>query len=228
MKRKVAIFDIDGTIFRSSLLIELVERLIGEGALPERTRHAYLRAQERWLDRVGNYDDYIAAVISAFDAGLKRVTRQALERASEHVIKLHGRRVYRFTRQLTSDLKRRGYFLVAISHSPKFILDRFCRQWGFDKVYGRIYEFQPNGHPTGKVEYLDQISDKAKILKRVVARDGLTLKGSVGVGDSEADIRFLRLVEHPICFNPNSKLLTAAKRRGWRVVVERKDAIYEM
>lgn len=38
-KRPVAVFDIDGTMFRSSLLIELVERLTEKGCsprLPER------------------------------------------------------------------------------------------------------------------------------------------------------------------------------------------------
>jgi len=34
-KRKVAIFDIDGTIFRSSLLVELLEALIAEGSCQE-------------------------------------------------------------------------------------------------------------------------------------------------------------------------------------------------
>ena len=34
MPRKVAVFDVDGTIFRSSLLIQLVERLIADGLFP--------------------------------------------------------------------------------------------------------------------------------------------------------------------------------------------------
>ena len=39
---------------------------------------------------------------------------------------------------------------------------------------------------------------------------------------------FLEMVENPICFNPNEKLYTEAKRQGWKVVVERKDVIYEL
>jgi len=33
--RKIAVFDIDGTIFRSSLLIECVEAMISAGLFPE-------------------------------------------------------------------------------------------------------------------------------------------------------------------------------------------------
>jgi len=71
------------------------------------------------------------------------------------------------------------------------------------------------------------INDKAKILKRAVEKENLTLKGSVGVGDTESDIAFLKMVEKPICFNPNKKLYIRAKRSGWQIIVERKDVIYE-
>mgnify|MGYP003394745991 FL=1 len=65
-------------------------------------------------------------------------------------------------------------------------------------------------------------------MRRAIAKDGLSLKGSVGVGDTEGDISFLEMVEKPICFNPNKKLLAHAERRGWEVVVERKDVVYRI
>ena len=74
--------------------------------------------------------------------------------------------------------------------------------------------------------YLDLIIDKAKVLKRAIEKEKLTLGGSVGVGDTESDIAFLKMVENPICFNPNKKLYQYAKRAGWKVIVERKDVIY--
>ena len=99
---------------------------------------------------------------------------------------------------------------------------------GFDKIYGRIYEVDKQKRFTGKLLYLDFISDKAEILKRAVEKEKLTLKGSVGVGDTESDIAFLKMVEKPICFNPNQKLYKYAKRAGWKIVVERKDVVYSL
>jgi len=81
---------------------------------------------------------------------------------------------------------------------------------------------------TGRARHLSVINDKAKVLRRVIEKQGLTLVGSVGVGDSEADVSFLEMVETPICFNPNAALLRVANRRGWKVVVERKDVVYEI
>ena len=58
--------------------------------------------------------------------------------------------------------------------------------------------------------------NKAATLRRAVLKEGLTLAGSIGVGDTESDIPFLELVEQPICFNPNAKLYAHAKRRNGR------------
>lgn len=225
--RKVAIFDIDGTIFRSSLLIELIDELINDGLMPKRTANEYLRARVAWLNRVGSYDDYIEKVVKAFMKHIKGVPRKDLLRVSKRVVDASGKHVYLYTRELIAGLRKKGYYLLAISNSPKIVLDSFCKQWGFNMVYGRIYVSDKKGNMTNKILYLDLITDKAKILKRAVKKHGLTLAGSVGVGDSEADIPFLKMVERPICFNPNKKLYSVAKRRGWQVVVERKDLVYK-
>lgn len=224
--RKVAIFDIDGTIFRSSLLIEITDALIQEEVFPAGARRHYQDAYRAWLERKDSYDKYIEAVVAVFVRYLKGVKHEDFLPVVKKVVAFHQDRVYRYTRDLIRSLKRRGYFLLAISNSPKEILDEFCRRYGFDKVYGRLYEIAPNGAYTGEIIYLDIISDKAKILRRAVRKENLTLKNSIGVGDTESDIRFLKLVDRPICFNPNLKLYTYAKRAGWEIVVERKDVIY--
>lgn len=224
--KKTAIFDIDGTVFRSSLLIEITEALVQEGLFPSEARRAYARAYKKWSDRKGSYEKYIGAVISAFPKYIKGVSRAEFMKVVKKVGFFHKNRVYRYTRKLVKDLKKKKYFLLAISGSPFEMVSEFCRGWGFDKVYGRLFETGKNGKFTGKVLRADLISDKARILKRAVEKEGLTLRGSVGVGDSEADIPFLKMVETPVCFNPNKKLFGYAKSAGWKVVAERKDVIY--
>ena len=89
-----------------------------------------------------------------------------------------------------------------------------------------MYEIEKGELFTGRVLHIDTMYDKASILIRAIEKENLTLKGSVGVGDTESDIAFLEMVDRPICFNPNQKLFAAARKRGWKVVVERKDVTY--
>ncbi len=226
--KKIAIFDIDGTIFRSSLLIEFVEALIDEKIFDEEARRVYEKEKIAWLDRKGDYDSYILAVVDSFMKNIKGVRYEDFERVAKNVAgKLDGRN-YVYTRDLVQKLKKQGYFLVAISQSPKGILDLFGKKLGFDKIYGRFYELGPSDRFTGGVEDLHLISNKANIVKRILEKEKLSLKGSIGVGDTEGDISFLEMVERPICFNPNKKLFRHAKLNGWKVVVERKDVVYEL
>ena len=227
-RRRVAVFDVDGTIFRSSLLIQLVNKLIEDGAFPEGARRAYEREYEKWLNREGDYQEYIHAVVEAFNKYLKGVHYGAFADAAEEVVEEQWKRVYRYTRDLLKDLKRRDYYLLAVSHSPKTVLDKFCPRMGFDKAYGIVYEIGPEECFTGGVVDEHLILNKAAILKRAVEKENLTLAHSIGVGDTESDIPFLEEVAQAICFNPNMKLYRHAKRMKWKVVVERKDVVYEL
>jgi HAD superfamily hydrolase (TIGR01490 family) len=225
--KKVAVFDIDGTIFRSSLLIEITEALIQSGIFPLSARKIYAKSYRNWIDRRDSYEKYIGDVIKSFEKNIKDVRHAEFLAIAKKVVAFHQNRVYRYTRDLTRELRKKNYYLLAISKSPREVVEAFCKKLGFDKVYGLVYELK-NEKFTGGTLYWDLMRDKAKILKRAVLKEGLTLKGSVGVGDSESDIAFLKLVERPICFNPNSKLYRRAKRLGWRIVMERKDVTYHL
>lgn len=227
-KRPVAAFDIDGTVFRSSLLIELVERLIEKDVFPAEARGAYEEEQRLWLDRKGDYETYISKVVEVFGAQLKGKPYEEVKNIAGEVIEEMRHRVYRYTRDLIQELKGQGYFLLAVSHSPKFIVDGFGFENGFDKVYGTFYATGASGNFTGEVEDRELIANKAAILTRAVRKEELALEGSVAVGDTESDIAMLEMVEQPIAFNPNQALYEHAKRRGWPIVVERKDVIYEL
>jgi len=226
--RSVAVFDVDGTIFRSSLFIELVERLIQEGHVPGSMRERYGDKKEQWVNREGTYDAYVRAMVEASYEYFRGIQGEAFTKAAETVVATQSKHVYRYTRDLVKELKGKGYFLLAVSHSPKAILDYFCPNLGFDKWYGLIYETDDQGKLTAKVMDEHVILNKAAVLKRAVENQELTYEGSIGVGDSESDVPFLSLVETPICFNPSSGLYAHAKQNGWKVVVERKDVIYEI
>jgi len=225
-KQKVAIFDIDGTLFRSSLLVELVDELVKQKLIKESATTEYTRAYKKWHDRKGSYDDYIMAVVAVFNKHIKGVHYGDFMSAVKIVAALYRNRTYVYTRELAAKLKKKGYFLLAISGSPKAVLDIFCKPYGFDKVYGAIYEIGPSDRFTGEMVGEHILTNKANILQRALQKETITLKGSVGVGDTESDIAFLEMVDNPICFNPNKKLYKHAGRMKWEVVVERKDVIY--
>lgn len=226
--KKVAFFDIDGTVFRSSLVIELMEALIREGFFSPKAKDRYSKEYQAWRKREGTYDAYIKAVVVSYIEHIKGVYYGDLADVGKMVVSEQGNYVYRYTRDLIATLKRDNYYLVAISQSPKTILDEFCKDYGFDKVYGRIYEIGPQDLFTGTMVDVHLVENKANIVTRVLEKEDVTTEDSIGVGDTEGDIELLKSVAIPICFNPNNGLFNEAKKRDWKVVVERKDVIYEL
>ena len=226
--KKVAIFDIDGTIFRSSLLIEITEALIAEGIFKPSIKKHYSKHYQDWLNRQGSYEKYIDGVVKAFDTNIKGKKYEDFLKISKRVVAIKQGQTYKYTRDLISQLKKKKYFLLAISNSPKMIVDDFCKQLGFDKAYGRMREINEKGIFTGKLMHEEIINNKANVLQRVMEKENLTIRGSIAVGDTESDIPLFKMVENPICFNPNKKLYNTAKKQGWKIIVERKDMVYEI
>lgn len=227
-KRKLAVFDVDGTIFRSSLTRRLFSYLVAEGIFPKQARvevEPYLRA---WLNRKGSYDVYLEKLVKVFIKHIPGVRQSDVRRLSQKIVTQEKSQVYRFTRDLIQALRKKNYFLVAISGSPSEVVRWYNRFLRFDKTYGWVLAVDRNRRYTGKMKYTYSVRDKHFLIQHVIEKYRVTLKGSIGVGDTESDISMFEMVDRPIAFNPSSGLYRVAKRRGWEIVVERKDVIYRL
>lgn len=234
-KTKLAIFDIDGTIFRSSLFIELFNELVKRGVFPIKASTQVEHDYERWLDRKGHYNDYLGKMVRVFYRYLNGCTQEQVAPAVRVVIRDRKDRVYRYTRDLIRQLKMKGYFLLAISNTMDTIVDHFAAKMNLDASIGRAHELR-NGVYTGRTmqkgssEPSFSLLNKVDILKDFIKSHELNtdLKHAIAVGDSEGDIALLSVVGHPIAFNPSRLLADVAKKKKWPIVVERKDVIYHI
>lgn len=229
MKRKLAVFDIDGTLFRSSLLIELMRGLVGEGIFPKSANLKISKEYNAWLNREGGYGDYLTRVVDVYEKYIQGCDEGEVSKVVEAVLKKEKKKVYRYTRKLIKDLKGKNYFLFAISGSPGHILTSFAKEMKFDKYLGGYYEVV-DGKFTGHQPFGNPSHDKKKTLQNFLERKyaDFDLENSIGVGDTESDIPFLEMIGNPIAFNPNHGLAEYAKKNKWKIVVERKDVIYDI
>jgi HAD superfamily hydrolase (TIGR01490 family) len=228
-KQKLAIFDIDGTIFRSSLTIALINGLVDEGMFPKKARSEIKRDYLAWLDRKGTYDQYLAQVVHIYYRYIGGCKVRDVDQVIQKIMAREKDRVYVFTRDLVKRLKKEGYFLIAISGSPVYIVSHFARYMGFNAHYGSDLLVRGDVF-TGEEAGRDAISNKRKVLERFITRApfSVNLKRSIAVGDSGSDISMLKMVGEPIAFNPDNTLARYASKKKWRIVVERKNVIYDI
>ncbi len=227
VKGSLAVFDVDGTLFRRGLLPALTRRLVNEGIFLERVREELSRDYYAWVERRGSYDTYDGLVVDLFLRELEGVTVVDLQRCARAEVEAHGRRLHMYTRDMAARLKLAGYQLIAISGSPQEILELFLTPLGFDRSWGTVLAQDARGCYTGEVLHYP-FKNKRHVLEGFLNDAEVGLEGSVGMGDTLSDVGFLELVCTPIAFNPNRSLFEVARRRGWPIVVERKDVIYNL
>ena len=228
VKRPFAVFDIDGTLIRWQLYHAVADELARRGHFGAIEYQAVREARLQWKKRAGedSFKDYEHALVNLVDQAMAGLSVAELESACRTVIHEYKDQVYTYTRNLISELKSKNYLLFTISASQSEIVRMLAEYYGFDGYGGSEYEVV-NGHYTGKKEVL-QRERKPELLKALAARHGASYKDSIAVGDSESDIPMLEAVERPVAFNPTKFLYDHAVTNGWKIVVERKNVIYEL
>lgn len=225
--RKLAVFDIDGTLFRWQLFHELVQELTLAKVFPSNTFRVIDDAWQRWRGGEMPFGEYEKLVVDTLIEYLPLIPVETLKAAAKKVVIQSGHKVHYFTHTLLQQLQADGYFTLAISGSQQELLDLFAAKYQFDDWIGVVYE-QKYGHYTGKISR-ETYGRKGQLLEEwLTAHPDITLEGSVAVGDSDGDITLLEMIDTPIAFNPSDGLFKKAKEYGWDVVVERKNISYRL
>lgn len=180
-----------------------------------------------WKKRTGesSFKEYEKQVVLAYEKALENLKFNQFETAVDEVFDEYKDQVYTYTRDLIKELKSKKYILLAISGSQTEIIARVADYYGFDYFVGTVYEHR-NGRFTGKKTIAS--FNKAKTLQNLVKKHNLNFKDSIAVGDSISDAPMMELVDFPYAFNPDKQLFDFAKKYGWRIVVERKNMVYEL
>lgn len=229
MRKQFAVFDIDGTISRTSLLQLMVRELVTRGKLDIGTGKQIEMMLHDYRQRIGddNFGDYMKqAVDMMFKAMPDGLRIEDYNEITDAIVKMSLSNTYVYTRELLQTLKRNNFFLIAISGSEVKAVSTLARSLGFDAWVGEVNYIETNGKLNGQIKALTQ--SKAEILRTIIKKFDLNEKGSTAVGDTSSDISVLEMVDSPIVFNPNQALFKVAREKGWMIVLERKDMVYGM
>ena len=227
MARPFAAFDIDGTLVRWQLFHATADALVKAGKIDGKQYQAIKDARMSWKKRMHqeSFKEYEARLVVTYEEVLTQLSVQDVQAAMDTVFEEYKDQVYIYTRDLIKELKAKNYLLFAVSGTQTELVAKLAQYYGFDDWVGSSYEHQENSF-TGKADLA--LGRKHEVLQDLIEKHGASMKGSIAVGDSAGDASMLEMVEQPIAFNPEGKLLTIAKRKKWKIIVERKNVIYQL
>ena len=225
--KKIAVFDIDGTLFRWQLYHELVFELKALGRFTKQESEALDVALISWQAKHISWRDYEHLVIHTIDKHLTTIKPSELEQAAQSVVERSGHKIYSYTAKLLKRLQDEGYYTLALSSSQREIAAQFAAKYDFSDCIGQTYERTGDTY-TGAKQVIVHGRKDVLINEYLSKHTDLTLEDSIAVGDSGGDISMLELVTHPIAFNPSEELLESALENSWKIVIERKNIAYTL
>jgi HAD superfamily hydrolase (TIGR01490 family) len=225
-KKKLAVFDIDGTIFRKNLGFELLNELSWMKIFPKVVRDELIALYGHWLDNEGTYEAYRIKLVELYEKNIAGKRQEDIIKAAKIVAEFNAKRTYIFAKKLIEEM-RHDHVMLVISGSPIEIVKEYAEIFQFDAYFGSIYEIDENNIYTGKTIF-EPTKDKGAVVKKFAAENNISLKDSFGMGDTKSDASFLELVDSPVAFNPDSNLRQIAEKNSWKIMVEKKDVIYEI
>lgn len=233
MKNTAAFFDIDGTIFRNSLMIEHFRKLISFEIIdPEVWYTKVKKAYDEWERRYGDFEEYLEILAGVYLQELKGVKREHVEYVANHVIETNWDMVYKYSRNRIEWHKDRGHKVFFISGSPDFLVSRMAEKYGATEYRGTTYYVDEENRFTGEIKRMWDSESKKRALKEIISDYDVDLSSSYAYGDTTGDLSMLRRMGHPIAINPNRELLIEIKEdkelsSKITIIVERKNVIYK-
>lgn len=225
-----AFFDIDGTLYRDSLMIEHFKKLLKYEVIDPVLWYSHVeKAYKMWQKRHGNYEDYMEKLANIYIESIKNLNKSDTAFITKQVIDLKWDSVYQYTRNRIKYHKEQGHYIFFISGSPDYLVEGMAKKYGATEYIGTKYLTDKNNNFTGEIIRMWDSKSKLNSINTLTEKYNLNLKESYAYGDTNGDFTMLSSVGNGYAINPTKELLQHLNENdNIKIIIERKDVIYEL
>lgn len=234
MSNIAAFFDIDGTIFRNSLMIEHFRKLITFEVIDPAIWYTKVKkVYMEWESRFGDFEQYLEIIAGVYLEELKGIDRDYIEFIAAHVIDVNGDMVYKYSREQIEWHKKQGHKVFFISGSPDFLVSKMAEKYDVTEYRGTLYRVDEENKFTGEIVKMWDSESKQRVLNELILKYDIDLANSYAYGDTTGDLSMLKMMGNPVAINPNRNLFMEIRKdedlsKKTTIIVERKNVIYKL
>jgi HAD superfamily hydrolase (TIGR01490 family) len=221
---KVAVLDIDGTLYPGALGIPLLQALTADGISDKSKSEDIFKVINKYRLNEIDFQTMATGAYTLYAEAIAGISQTVMQRIARQVWQQEQSKLFPFVPKLIDILKSQGYSIVLISGSPNEIVCCLAEEFGILKYQGSTFATD-QGKYSGKVILLSgTIGKKYSILLEMVKDWRVNLEESFAMGDSITDTVLLQIVGKPLVFEPHPSLMLVAQEKGW-LVTNRNDVL---
>jgi len=210
-KNKLALFDLDDTLFDGDTEAEWVKYMDHRGFIQDFDFYSKMEAFEK------NYREGRLDVDEYSEFLLSPIVGKSLKELEDHIEDFTSDIVTRFSDELSQELldKHKNDTKVLTSGSLSFLVHKIGTKLGIDNCFGTDPEYL-EGKFTGRVEGRPNFSQEK--VRRVNKWMGSKKFDQIfSYSDSIHDLPLLEFADFPMAISPDKELRRVAKEREWLI-----------
>lgn len=227
MKRKLAIFDVDGTLFDGTTGIELIKEMIENDLINKQIAEKIFGLFRKYQSGEMEKSKAADLIYQLAGKGFKGKSVHEIDRVANRLWEKISCRVFDFAPRVVELLNSKHFLIILMSGSSIEIISKLSKELGIPRnnVIAGLLESK-DGLYTGKVNsYMGSAKDKINAVQKLLLSRKIEpeWENSLGIGNDERDIGILSTVGCPFVFEPSKILLEIAEKNNWPIV-NRKNA----
>lgn len=211
---KVALFDLDKTIYNGYSLIDFMfEYIVPNNLTSKKNIEKAEKLVYEFTNQLISYNEAATQAVHLAAEILK--DRTVTEVAEWQPAFFKKEKLFPFCSELFELLKKHGFEIYLLSATVEPVVSHIARTLSVNSFSSSLKI--ADGVYTGEVETLLNQKEKAKIVKqlRIDSRNLFSL----GYGDSSGDVDFLSTVVHAFLLEPTeSEVIKLAEKKEWHIV----------
>lgn len=220
MKVRIAVLDMDGTLFHGFLAAHMADALCRIPTHSAMAARDAVLAIDHYTAGYITHDECAALFYEAYGRAIHGLPIDLLRQLAKGVWRRNRNRLFPYAPLLARLVRQHGMLGCLISGSPEEVISLAAEDLRLDRWWG-LEGARQQGICTG--EFLRapaRRGGKKAVLTELATELDIDWRRSFAVGDSSADIEVLDAVGLSVAFEPDPELQQVARRRGW-VIADR-------
>jgi len=206
---KVAFFDIDKTIYNDHSFFQIAANELRERKIDIESWNSIQHLVSRYRNAELSYTEAANQLLIVFAFALKNQKYQELYDDCRKFFFKNKQNFFPYFERILRNLSN-SHDIYLVTTNTQFVAEAVVDLFNLKGFISTEFEIK-NGLFTGKVTR--SLADGKEMISNLLELYGRN--GSIAVGDSGNDISMLKLVEHPLCINPDDELKDYALQNNW-------------